>query len=153
MHTRVCAHQKVHMYAAELDSSVSHWPSGAQHVREREWRKQRQLEREREREKTVWTTSMLTLHFSLIHHLKQKGHWGESSAGQGWAESGDSCLHADNPWHANTADMQQQHSAGCQAAQLDTVPFLAEASFWNGTGPTLQCTEWQPSNKPGMFPN
>lgn len=41
--------------------------------REREQRKHRQLERERESE-TVWTTSMLTLHFCLIHHLKQKGH-------------------------------------------------------------------------------
>lgn len=62
--------------------------------------------------------------------------WEQSRAGQGRAQSGDSCLHADNPWHANTADMQQ-HSADCQAAQLDTVPYEDDAN----------------SHKPGMFSN
>ena len=116
----VCS-SAAHMNAAESDSSVSCWPSGARHGWDREQREQRRLPREREEK--VWTTSVLTLHFSLIHHLKQKGHWlwDECRAEQRAVTR--ACMQT-TPWHANTADMQQ-HSADCQAAQLDAGLF-----FW-----------------------
>lgn len=74
VHACVCS-SKVHICATEPDSSVSCWPSGAQHVRERAEVAKTASERGWEREETVWTGSVLTLHFFLIHHLKQKGHW------------------------------------------------------------------------------
>lgn len=107
-------HTGTNKHAAGADSTISCWPSGYQHMSERKQRKHRQQEREREggSVETVWMTSVLTLHFPLIHHLKQKGHWlwEESRAGQGWARSSDSCLHADNPWHANTAVIYSNNS-------------------------------------------
>lgn len=93
---------------ALVNTSVSCWPSWA-HVWERVQRKQRQLEGERE--ETACATSMLTLHFSLIHHVKQKGHWLWE---ENTAQSGVSCLHADNmlilPTRSNTQQTAQWHS-------------------------------------------
>lgn len=133
-HAATHAHA-VHMCAAELKLVTFRSSACA-----RKSRGGKDSERGREREEMVWTGSVLTLHFSLIHHLKQEGHWL-------WDESSDSCLHADAPRHANAADMQQQHSADCQAARLDPAPHQAEALLWNGTGPSLECTVWRPSHK------
>lgn len=85
-HAHTCEHTSTeHVYTAEPDNSVRCWPSAAVCV----WERRRGGERaERKGEQTIWTTSMLTLHFPLIHHLKQKGHWlwDKSRAARGRAE-------------------------------------------------------------------
>lgn len=100
----VCS-SKVHMHAAEPDSIVSCWPSGAQHVWEREEGKQRQLEKERERPRRQYG-QQACLHCCIFPSsitLNRKVTDYEVRAGQ----SGDSRVHADNPRHASSANMQQ----------------------------------------------
>ena len=111
----MCVHSsKLHMYAAEPDSSVSCWPSGAQHVCT--WTIAKQSE-ERVRACLHCTPpSSITLNRKVIDY--------ETRAGQGEAESADSCPRADNTWHANTGDVQQ-HSAS--RIQLDRVPHRTKA--------------------------
>lgn len=100
-HVRCCSWQQLKLLTFRSSACVRERRAGAKAAGERE--------------ESACMNSMLTLHFSLIRHLKQKGHWlwDESRAVQGRALSGDSCLHADNHWQAFIANVQQhcQHTA------------------------------------------
>lgn len=87
MHLCVSTHQK---YTCTLQNMTAVYVADLQGLSacEKESRGSKDSLRAGRGEETVWKISVLTLHFSLIHHLKQKGHWSwdETRAEQGRAE-------------------------------------------------------------------